>query len=88
MARDRGLDAIDAQRVAELLDTRAWQLISSRIERIQHAKIRELVRPSDAVTTATLRGYIEALETVLRVPSILIEEGNNGPTDSSTVEIV
>ena len=87
MAREE-LDAIDAQEVAELLDTRAWQLISRRIERITTGKARELERPSDAVNTAHLRGYIEALRTVLRVPSILIAEGQEGSRDDSTTEAV
>lgn len=83
LARKRErLDGIDSQHVSDTLDTRGWQLIRQRLERTRDLKIRELVKPSDAVTTAQLRGLIEGLGIALRVPEILMAEGKKGARDN------
>lgn len=81
--RDR-LDGIDAQHVGETLDTRGWRLIDARIRKTVDGKMRDLVRPSDQVATAHLRGFIEGLELALKVPDILIREGRGDKANDAT----
>ena len=73
------LDHMDVEMIRDTLQTAGWQLIRERLEKEHGRKVRDLVRPQTEVETATLRGAIAALETALKVPEILIQEGKSGP---------
>ena len=76
------LDQVDAELIRETTQSPGWQLIKRGIENILTQKVRDLVRPCSEVETASLRGEIQAMETVLKLPEILARKGQAGaPSD-------
>lgn len=76
--RPEQLDQVDAELIRECTQTPGWQLIRRGIESILNQKVRDLVRPHTEVETATLRGEISAIETVLKMPAELARKGQTG----------
>jgi hypothetical protein len=74
--RDK-LDGIDADEIRKTTASPGWQLIRQRVETALTGKLAELEQPSDAVATAQLRGFIAGLRLALKVPEILIREGED-----------
>lgn len=69
------LDVLNAEQVNDFAGSPGWQLIRERIRTSGAGKLEELKRDLGPEQTAKCRGYIEALEMVLRLPVILEEEG-------------
>jgi len=67
-------DAIDSEHLVQVMQSRGYAFISQRMSEMRDQKLRELVQPSGPERTAELRGWIQAIETCLRVPEILKAE--------------
>lgn len=77
LIRER-LDAVDVDNLNELLGSGPYRLIQARIEKVIAEAIEELVRPTNEVVTATVRGKIEGLRLALDIPAILKQEADKG----------
>lgn len=75
------LDQVDAEGIRETLQTRGWKLFGARVEKLRESKRRELEQELDAVQTAKVRGFLEALNTVAAIPDILMREGTKRPEE-------
>lgn len=73
--RREKLDAVDAEKVRQVMASYGWQLIRTRLHQTVAAKVEELKRPLDPTETAACRGMIEGLELALKIPEILEREG-------------
>lgn len=72
--RKNKLDGVDLANLRALLESPAWQLVSERVLKTLVTETEDLVRPHDAVETATIRGRIAGLRLGLSVPKILVDE--------------
>lgn len=69
------MDAIDREHLDQVAESRGLQLIHERMRSDALGKLRRL-RSRDVNTEETqyLRGYLDALDTALSVPGILLAE--------------
>lgn len=79
MRRDRRtghatLERIDGEAVHEMTQGRGWKLLVLRLRAMREQKLRELVAVQTELATATLRGSISTLDTILKLPDILDAE--------------
>ncbi len=77
--RKHKLDQVDAEAIRETLETRGWKLFGARVEKLRAFKRQELEQELDAVQTATIRGFLQAINTVAAIPDILMREGSKRP---------
>lgn len=68
------LDAIDLENLDGMTSMGIYKIVKDRISSVRTQKLAELVQPHSEIETATLRGFIEGLDTALRVPEILRRE--------------
>lgn len=73
-AEEDDLDNLDLERLKDLAESGGYRLVSARIAKLRESKLRDLIQPTDAVETATLRGYIAGLDAAANIPAILIRE--------------
>jgi hypothetical protein len=67
----RNPDSGDLEELQDALRSRGYGQIREHLGRVIEAKVRELVQPSDAETTARLRGEIAGLQAALEAPTEL-----------------
>jgi hypothetical protein len=79
--RQDRLDQVDAEHIRMMLGSPGWQLVKRGIEAMMQQKVRDLVRPHTEAETATLRGEIAAIETVLALPESLVQKAKQGAPD-------
>lgn len=72
----RKLDRVDAEAIREMLQTRGWKLYTMRIEKMRAAKRAELEQTQPENTTATIRGFLDAVTSIAAIPGILFREGS------------
>jgi hypothetical protein len=77
---------MDLELIDQMLGSRGWQLYSQRIERTIQGKMSDLARDVDQIQTAKLRGFIEALMVVQKLPAILKAEARRTPTAKEVQE--
>jgi hypothetical protein len=75
------LDALDAESIKELQQSRGWKIYQFRLERLRAAKITALVSQQAEIETATIRGFVQGINTALSIPFILISESKGGTTE-------
>jgi hypothetical protein len=64
-------DAGDLEELQDTVRSPGYSQIRTHLARLVEAKLRELVKPSDAEATARLRGEIAGLQIALEVPTEL-----------------
>lgn len=71
---DERYSSADLDAVLELRQSPGFALVTRRIEDELERRRNALEKPGDVEGTAHLRGYIEALRIILRVPQTLEDE--------------
>lgn len=74
MPQPEPLDSGDIDAISEMERSRGYELVADRIRQELERKRSELEKPLDLEGTATRRGAISALRTVLSIPGILRAE--------------
>lgn len=69
------LDSVDIEYLLDMVASRAWSQVRARIAKMRDADLAELVTQQTEIKTAELRGRIAALNMVLEIPAILVQEG-------------
>lgn len=75
-SREEGdeLDNLDLERLQEYVRSRGHRLVKERVAHLRESKLRDLVRPQTEIETATLRGILMGIDSVMSIPEILIKE--------------
>jgi len=67
-------DEIDREHLKQTLDTRGWQILEQAMRELAGRKLQLLRQDLDAIQTAKVRGYLDALDAVLALPKDLLKE--------------
>ena len=62
------LDRVDLDHLDQVTRSRGYQILTDHYTALYEAKVKELVQPSDAETTARLRGFLEGMAACQRAP--------------------
>lgn len=67
------LDSLDAEFLAEMMDSRGWLLVSTRLQAAFAQKVIELrqARPEDV---GRVQGFLDGIERALQFPRMLMDE--------------
>ena len=69
------MDQIDREHLEQVAESRGLQLIFVRLAADANGKAARLrCREVDPAETSYLRGYLDAIDTVLRIPGVLVAE--------------
>lgn len=69
---------MDAEYIEEMLRSPGWKLFRQRLAETQGAKVREIILDQPTEKTERIRGFLQAIETVLQIPEIIMSESRKG----------
>jgi hypothetical protein len=68
------IDPIDREHLEQVLASRGYQLIQTRMKEAAASKLRALRLDSDHYETGKLRGFLEGMQAALAIPEVLLQE--------------
>jgi len=72
-------DDIDREHLRQMLETRGWQMIERAILEMAQQRLQSLRQDLDQRQTDKVRGFLDALDAVLRLPKRLLKPENTYP---------
>lgn len=74
-------DSTDADLIEATVATHGWELLLRRLCETRNQHLAALRRPCEAAETSYERGFLDALDVVISLPRILIDETRRSDHD-------